>query len=324
MRKILLLVICLLSFILNESSYAENNDSLNQSQSFFSSFNKGGYASLIFNQITFMNWVKGGENSVSATGLLNLFANLNKEKFIWENAVDLKFGLQNNEESGLRTNQDAMDLITKFGYKALAQFYYSGLVNFKSQFANGFNFPNDSVVVSKFFSPAYLILSLGVDFKPNENLSLYLSPMTGKFIFIGDKKIANAGTYTSEPALFDSTGKIIKDGGELKSDFGAYLRINYKATLLENITLVSKFDIFNNFTDKSIKNRRNFDIDCETSIVMKVNELISANFLLHLIYDNDTNIPIFEKVNGQKKQIGLGPRLQLKEVLGIGISYYFK
>ncbi|MFC2131842.1 DUF3078 domain-containing protein, partial [Bacteroidota bacterium] len=303
---------------------SQESDTLNEQSGFLNSFKTGGYASIIFNQISFLHWAKGGENSISATGLLNLFANMKEEKFVWENTLDFKYGLQNTDEFGLRTNQDVIDISSKFGFKALDQFYYTGLLSFKTQFAPGYNYPIDSIVVSRFFSPAYLIVSLGMDFKPNDDFSLYISPMTGKFIYVTDVGIANIGTYTSEPAKKDTSGNIIKQGNTLKSDFGAYLRINYKTELMENITLKTKFEIFNNYSDKIIKNRRNFDIDSETSIVMKVNELISANFFLHLIYDDDTKVPLYEYLDGKKIQVGSGPRLQLQEVLGIGVSYYFK
>jgi hypothetical protein len=321
MAKKIFIMMFLLSFQLTK---AQNIDSTTQEKGFFSAFNKGGYTTLILNQISFMNWAKGGENTVAATGILNLFANFKKKKFEFENTIDIKYGLQTSEEFGFRTNQDMLDISSKLGYKALDKFYYTGLLNFKSQFAPGYNYPNDSLVVSRFLSPAYLIISLGMDFKPIEEISVYLSPMTGKFIFVNNQKIADAGTFTGEPATKDTAGNIIKQSKTTKSDFGAYLRINYKKELMENITLTSKLEIFNNYTDKIIKNRSNFDIDSETSVVMKVNELISANIFLHFIYDHDINVPIYEKIDGQKTQVGSGPRLQMKEVLGIGISYYFK
>lgn len=291
---------------------------------FFRNFKSGGETSLIFNQVSFLNWAKGGENAISATALIHLFSNFNSGNFSWDNTADFKYGLQNTDETGLRTNQDLIDINTKFGYKALKSFYYSGLINFKSQFAPGYKYPNDSLVVARFFAPAYLITSLGFDYKPNDKFSLYLSPMTGKFIFINDTKIADLGTYTSEPAIKDSLGNVIEKGSTLKADFGAYLRINFTMELMKNIIWKSKLELFNNFTDKIINNRSNIDVDNENSIEMKVNEYITANIMFHFIYDHDIKIPIYEKKDGKKTQIGIGPRLQLNEVIGIGIKYSFK
>jgi hypothetical protein len=271
-----------------------------------------------------MNWAKGGENAVSATGLLNLFANQKSGRFLWENIADFKYGLQISDENGFRTNQDVIDLSSKFGYQALKQFYYSALISFKTQFTPGYSYPNDSVVVSNFLAPGYFILSLGVDFKAIDNLSIYLSPMTGKLIIVNDEKIADVGRYTGEAAVYDSENNKIKNGNSFKSDFGAYIKIIYKTELMENTSLNTKLEVFNNYTDKNIKNRRNFDIDSETTVIMKVNEFISANLFLQFIYDNDTQVPLYSSINGVKTQTGAGPRLQLKEVIGVGLSYKFK
>lgn len=320
MKKRILLFASLLMLIYC-TGYSQDST---KKEGFFNKFKTGGETTLIFNQVSFMNWAKGGENAISATGLLNLFANFNSENFSWDNSANFKYGLQNTDEFGLRTNQDLIDINTKLGYKALKSFYYSGLINFKSQFAPGYKYPNDSVVVARFFAPAYLITSIGFDYKPNDKFSLYLSPMTGKFIFINDTKIANLGTYTSEPAVYDTSGNVIKKGSNLKADFGAYLRVNFTYEIMKNIIWKSKLELFNNFTDKIVNNRANIDVDNENSIEMKVNEYISANIMLHFIYDHDIKIPIFEKINGKKTQIGVGPRLQLNEVVGIGIKYSFK
>jgi hypothetical protein len=299
-------------------------DSVKADSPKFGLFKTAGHATLLFNQITFKNWAQGGENSISTTGLVNYPANLENDNFSWDNNLDLKFGIQATEEYGLRTNQDVIDISSKAGYKALSQFYYTGLISFKSQFGHGYNYPNDSVIVSKFFAPAYLILSLGMDFKPNDHLSLYLSPMTGKFIFVSDQQIANTGTYTGVPAKLDTNGNVIENGRNLKSDFGAYLRLSLKYNIMQNTELTSKLEIFNNFTDQNLSNRSNFDVDWEAVVMMKVNEFMSANLALHLIYDNDTKSPLYSYINGVKTQIGAGPRLQIKEVMGIGVSYYFK
>lgn len=310
-------LILILSIIINSAN--AQTDTLN----FWEKFKTGGNTSLIFNQISFLNWAKGGENAISSTALLNYFANFKASHFSWENTFDLKYGLQISDEYGLRTNQDAIDLTSKLGYEALKNFYYSSLINLKTQFAPGYNYPNDSVIVSKFFSPAYLILSIGLDFKPIEEISLYLSPMTGKFIYVLDNDIADKGTYTSEPAKFDSSGRKISNGQNVKSDFGFYFKIIYKSEIFKNTELNTKLEIFNNYTDKIIENRKNFDIDWESSLVMKVNEFISANILLHLIYDNDIKVPIYQFKDNVKIQIGSGPRLQVKEVIGVGLSYKF-
>ena len=61
----------------------------------------------------------------------------------------------------------------------------------------------------------------------------------------------------------------------------------------------------------------------EYSIIMKINKFLAANIFLQFIYDDDTKVPIYEKVDGLKTKIGEGKRLQIKQVLGVGLSVKF-
>lgn len=283
----------------------------------------GGFASIVFNQISLTNWAKGGESSLSSAAFLNLFANYKKDGFQWDNSLDLGYGIQSGEELGLRKNEDKIDLNSKVGLNAFNQVFYTALLNLKTQFTYGYNYPNDTDVVSKFFAPAYLIISLGLDYKPADYFSVYLSPATGRFIFVLDQRLADQGAYGVEKAVYDNNGNLINNGKTLKPEFGAYLKAFFKKDIIENVNLESKLALFNNYTDKDPGNRKNIDVDWETNIVMKINKFITANLILHLIYDENIKVPIFEKVNGVKTKVGEGSRLQIKQVFGLGFSYKF-
>ncbi len=283
----------------------------------------GGFASLVFNQISLTNWAKGGESSLSSTAFLNLFANYKKGSLQWDNSLDLGYGIQSGEELGLRKNEDKIDLNSKIGFNAFDQVFYTALFNFKTQFTYGYNYPNDSDVVSKFFAPAYLIISIGLDYKPAEYFSVYLSPATGRIIFVLDQKLADQGAYGVDKAIYDNNGNLLESGKTIKPEFGAYLKAIFKKDIFENVNLESKLALFNNYTDKDLGNRKNIDVDWETNIVMKINKFISANIILHLIYDENIKVPIFEKIDGVKTKIGEGSRLQIKQVFGLGFSYKF-
>ncbi len=284
-------------------------------------FETKGFVSAVLNQSFLSNWAKGGENSVSILSSLYYSAKMNRGSFSWENLADLKFGLINGEEYGTRVNQDQINLSSKLGFKALDEFFYTALLDFKSQFAFGYDYPNDSIPVSKFFAPAYLIASLGMDYKPSDHFSLYFSPMTGKFIFVADKDIANVGSYTGEPAKYDSSGALIKRGSRYRGDFGVYIRATLNKEIYKNVSAISKLELFNNYTDKIIENRKNIDVDWETTLIFKFNSLLSVNFYFRTIYDHDIKIPIYKTIDGQKTQVGAGPRLQIKESIGVGVTY---
>lgn len=270
-----------------------------------------GNAQLLLNQASFTNWVQGGNNSISATAFLNYEFTYNDSITIWENVIDLGYGVIRTDEFGVRKNEDKIDILSNYNYRASEEFFYTGKFNFKSQFVEGFNYPNDSVEVSNFLAPAFVILSAGMTYRPNNDFSFYLSPATGKFTIVNDERLSDAGAFGVTP------------GEILRSEFGAFATIEYRKALMENITFRTKLDLFNNYTDPNVDNRSNIDINWENSINMTVNKYITVNIFAHFIYDHDIDVPVYEEQAGEDVQVGVGPRLQAKQTLGLGFSYNF-
>lgn len=286
-------------------------------------WNKGGFFSVNFNQLSLTNWARGGESSYSTTGLLNYFFNYTDDEIKWDNTLDLGYGLINNEDSGIRKNEDKIDYISSLGYRVVDEkdFYYSALLNFKTQFDKGYNYPNDSLVISNMFAPAFLIVGIGMEYKYENIISVIASPITGRLIFINDKNIANTGLYGNLVEIRDSTGTITQETETLVMNLGFQVTTQFRYEVFENVNLISRLDLFNNYTDRRVENRKNIDINSETTIVMKINKFLAANIFLQFIYDDDTKVPIYESINGLKTKVGDGKRLQVKQVLGVGISF---
>ena len=270
-----------------------------------------GNAQLLLNQASFTNWVQGGNNSVSGTALLNYNITYNDSITIWENVFDFGYGLISTDEFGTRKNEDKIDILSNYNHIAATDLYYTGKLNFKSQFVEGYNYPDDTTVVSNFLAPAYVILSAGMTYKPNADFSFYLSPATGKMTIVNDDTLSAQGAYGVTP------------GDKIRLEFGAYATIDFKKELMENIIFKSKLDLFNNYTDPVSENRANIDVNWENSLNMTVNEYITVNVFAHLIYDHDIDVPIYETVEGEEVEVGTGPRLQVKQTLGLGFSYKF-
>ena len=267
---------------------------------------------ITFTQVSFTNWAKGGENSITGLTFANLFANYKKDRWEWDNYLLASYGLaqQGNDNEKIKKNDDRIELNSKIGYKQWNKLLWTFQTNFKTQFAPGYNYPNDTIVVSKFMAPAYLILSLGLDYKPNKYLSLYFSPTTGRFIYVNDTAF--------------STRYGIERGEKLAPDFGWYFTAAYKNdSIITNVGIATKLSLFQNYTDKNVANRKNIDVDWLGQILFKINSFLSASFDFHLIYDNDIQIPIYKDVNGEKVQIGTGPRTQWMQQIGLGIVYKF-
>jgi len=280
---------------------------------------KGGIGTLNFSQTSFSNWAQGGENSLSATVLFNLFANYKKGKSAFDNSLDLTYGFLQSGKSDFRKNDDKIELSSKYGYKTNDHWYYATLLGFKSQMTQGYNYPNDSVIISDFFAPAYITLSTGMDYKPNDNYSFFISPISGKITLVNNQMLADAGAYGVEGAVFDTAGIRISKGKNVRYEFGALTSFKIKQVITENIVLTSKLDLFTNY----FENPQNIDVNWDVLLGFKVNKFVSASVSTTLIYDHDIPVPIYHTVNGVRMQTGSGPRTQFKEVLAIGFSYKF-
>lgn len=258
------------------------------------SWKKGGFVNINFTQVSLNQWAQGGENSLALASSLNLFANYVKDKTTWSNALDLGYALLKSGSQSIRKSDDRIDLTSKWGYKFADKWYYSALFNFKSQFAEGFQYPNDSMVISKFLSPGYAILAIGINYKPVDYFELFLSPATGKLTIVNDKFLSDVGAYG------------VKPGHTTKIEFGAYLNMKLKKEIMTNVTLYTKLELFNNYTDENKDNQKNIDVNWETGLNMKVNKLLSATLVTQLIYDDN-----------------IIKRTQFKELIGVGLGYKF-
>lgn len=290
-----------LAFILTALGAQAQNDTI---------WRKGGLTVLNFNQVAFSNWAAGGDNSVGGNAILSLFANKKINKWVWDNNLDLAFGASKIGTDEWKKNDDKIELNTKVGYEIAKNFYLSYLFNFKTQFTEGFNYPNDSTKVrtSNFMTPGYFLNSLGIDWKPNNDLSCFLSPITVKTTVVTDQTLIDR----AEAANISLFGVDI--GENVRNEVGAYFAGRYTRKLMENIQFNTRLELFSNY----LNNPQNIDVNWEVVIAMKVNKYISAMLSTQLLYDNDVFIPKNDgTLNG-------GAGTQFKESFGIGFSYKFQ
>jgi hypothetical protein len=289
-----------LTFLLLNSSFtahAQQKDTV---------WRKGGLVSLNFSQVSLTNWAAGGQNSVAGNAIINYFANYKSGKNAWDNNIDLGYGLLMQGRKGdLLKSDDKIDLSSKYGREAARHWYYSALANFRSQFTPGYNYPNDSVAISRFFAPAYLTLAVGMDYKPNNNFSLFLSPATLRFIFVTDKALSAAGAFGVDP------------GETVRTEAGAYLKTTYKKDLNPSLNLQTSLDLFSNYLDKP----QNIDVNGQLLLAAKVSKFISASLSLQVLYDDNTMLTFYKDDGVTVDHVG--PGTQFKEVIGIGFAYKF-
>ena len=282
----------------------------------------GGTTGLNLSQVYLENWAAGGESSVSVTGMINLFANYTKGNSSWDNTLDLAYGmLWQGDRAGVKTD-DKIDFSSKYGQKASKDWYYSGLVNFRSQFAPGYSNPfapvAEQVRISDIFAPAYGLIAIGMDYKPSPKFTAFISPITMKITIVGDQVLADAGAFGVEKATFDAGGNLLTAGENIRTELGGYIKVMYKTEVMENVGLQTKIDLFSNYQN----NPQNIDVNWETIITMKINKFLSTTITTQVLYDDDVDIardPEYVAAHG----ITAGPITQFKEVLAIGMSYKF-
>lgn len=316
MKKVL--VIAALVFVSNISNaqVTDGEDDLKKHAiDTIQGWKKGGSFLLNFSQVSLTNWNAGGLNSFSLNGGANLYANYTKGKGQWENTLDLGYGILRQGRKGdvawLKTD-DKIDLFSKFGREASKSWFYSALLNFKTQSTPGYSYPNDSIAISRFMAPGYLLLAAGMDYKPNKMFSAFIAPLTMKTTFVMDDTLSAAGAFGVDP------------GAMIRSELGGYVRLqlklenaNAERKMFQNVSFISRLDLFSNY----LQNPDRIDVNWENILQLKVNQYISATLSTQLIYDDDIDISVFDN-NGV--ETGKGPRVQFKEVLGIGLTYNFK
>jgi hypothetical protein len=264
-----------------------------------------GLASINLSQVSLTNWAAGGQSSSSGVALFNFNANYLKDNLSWENTLNMGYGLLKENGKDVVKTHDKFDFISKFGVKRTEKIYISTLFNFKTQFAPGYNYPNTSDMISKFLAPGYLTLSVGLDYKPNKTFSFLISPLTGKMTIVNDDVLSAAGSFGVEPS------------NKLRYEVGSFVKLELKTELMKNVSLQTKLDLFSNY----LHNPQNVDVNWDLLINMKINDYLSANLITNLIYDDDV------KINVDKNSDGIvearGPRIQFKEIFGLGLSLKF-
>ncbi len=298
------------------------------------SWKNGGVFGFNASQTLLNNWAAGGQSSITGTAFLSVFKNYAKDNWTWDNTLDLSYGLLNNGiiEGNTIKVDDRIDFASKAGRKAGGDWYYSALLNFRSQFSPGYEIVNGAEnrdnKISDLLAPAFVLASIGMDYKPNDNFSVFISPITSKNTIVND---ANSDLRANYGFATDELGQPIR------FEVGGYFKLAYKRQLAENAEWQTKLDLFSNY----LNNPQNVDVNWENLVSLKVAKYFNVNFILQLLYDDD--IKIFQRAvrdeNGLLNVIenpdgiewsgdevfetrGVSA-LQLRQVFGLGFSYKF-
>ena len=272
-----------------------------------------------FGQSSYTNWAAGGQNSLTAQGVLNYELHYLKNKFKWDNTLNMSLGycVYSFKQKPVKTD-DMIEFSSLAGLEATKHLNWAAELSFRSQFAKGFDYakdPDTTHYISKFLAPAYITLGIGIEWVPSKYFSLYFAPVTGRVTIVNDDHLSNVGAFGVEPGYFnpnDSTDWI--PGRKVRYEFGARAVAKFQYPIAKNIDFSTKLELFSNYLDHPER----IDVDWQNMLVLKVNDWLNCNLATHLIYDYD--IPFYDE-SGARIQ---GSKVQFKEVLAIGLMFNLK
>ena len=239
-------------------------------------------------QVSFKDWVQGGENALSYTLWGAGSSVQDMEKTNWANNYKLTFGQTRLASQGLRKTDDEIFYESLLIYKLWVVINPYVAATFRTQFAKGYKYSGDQeIAVSKFFDPAYLTQSAGVAYKP-------IQEVTTRF-GVGVREVLAsqfAALYTDDPAT-----PLELEKTDIKGGVESVTGLNWP--FAENMLLTSTLEMFAPFTKLDQIIVRN-----DNTVSAKVNKYVSVNFNVTLI--NDARI---------------SPRTQTKQTLALGLSY---
>lgn len=274
--------------------------------------------SILANQANFTNWQAGGVNSMSYSAYLDLAADYSKNKWFFQNDLKLGFGQQYQKETNWRKTDDILQYQGEVGYNLDSAKKWSavGTGSFRTQFEDGLEYPTDSTTIktSGWLAPGYITTGIGVQYKPKSYVSFLFTPLSAKITIVNDQNLADAGTYGNTAATYDANGNILTEGDKVRTEYGAIFGMKFNKEIIKNITYKSSLGLFSNYKE----NPQNIDVIFNNTLVFKVNKVINFTFILDMIYDDDIKIT---ELNDDGSIKGIGARLQMKQLLGFGLSY---
>jgi hypothetical protein len=251
-------------------------------------------AGLNFNQASFSgNWKAGGVSSIAFGTLIFGKANYAKEKWSWDNQLELVYGIVKNQGQTFRKSNDRIFFDSKLGYEFAPKWSYFTSVNFITQFDQGFDYGGlEPVLISGFFSPAFLTTGLGIQYKPNEEFALRMAPFSPRFTVV-----SNPDLFLTVPENFG-----VPIGSTVRTEWLAFqLFMTYNKKISENLTFNSRYQLFANYEQLSF---RNVDHRLDFTVIAKITRFVDVTFTSINVYDLD-----------------MSDKIQYSQGLALGILY---
>ena len=290
-----------------------------------------------FIQTSYSSWAKGGTNNVAMDAYIDANANYVRDKVSWKNRLQLDYGITYTEDKPIiQKSKDRMLLESTYGMKATKHLSYSAKFTFLNQFTNGYTYgtpavedptrqdwKNERVLKSGFFSPAIATLGLGIDWVPNNWLTVNFAPLTGGFTIVGEKKLGLHDENLRKNYGMELRDKY-KDVDEAEAalhpeyfrgsrfEFGAQLTADAKMKINDDFEASTHLILFSNY----LHNPQNLRVNWDNRMMWKLTKLFALTLTTSLVYD-DTVLIIDEAYPGGHKAV------QFMEGVKFGFTYTF-
>jgi hypothetical protein len=267
-----------------------------------------GIVGLKVSQTQLVNWAAGGNSNFAGIAYANLTLNYKKHRYAWDTNFDTDFGMLYSSDFlsyRWRKANDKINFSTTFGYVISPEkhtrsiWFVAANGTFKSQYAKGYNYPPDTtrMILSNWLSPSYTELSVGINWKWEELISIYCSPVAGLI------------TSCTDPVLRESYG-VPLDKTHYAS-FGLTFRAGIMYDGVKNLKILTGLQLYTPYTDKEQK-FGNFNVDWDV--------IITYQFLKVLNVSLTTNLKYYHKVLFPEAPLR---RVQFQEIFGLGVAYSF-
>jgi hypothetical protein len=263
----------------------------------------------------FSNWLAGGEPSITFNGNLNLFANYKKNKLFWENNAYLAYGIIKKDKHEAVKNDDQINIGSRIGYQLAKNWYYSANFLGKTQFSSGYKYTAaDTIRISDFLAPAYIYLSLGLDYKPSSRFSLHISPLMGKSTLV----------RSDDVTVLKSSGlgqELIDKEKHVRNEFGGGMIFNLNGSFMsKRVSYNTQLELFSNYLEEPA----NIDAIWNFTFNIALAKYVSSSIRIDMIYD-DNKKNVKKELNHEGKLVDVqhGAKLQVKQFFQIGFFYAF-
>jgi hypothetical protein len=241
-------------------------------------------AALTVTQVALSDWQQGGENALSYTMGIKGKSEHDAPASRWTTSYALAFGQAKLGARSLRKTDDKIELESVFRHKLGGYVDPYIAATLKTQFARGYTYDkvtDAATPVSDFFDPAYLTQSAGA--------GVQLSPEVKTRLGLALREILTSSftQYSDDPATSEVERTRVDGGLE------SVTNVDWK--IEENILLTWQLEFFT-----PLKKLAEFSLRSTSTLTAGVNKFSNVNLI------NDKRVT---------------PRTQVRETLGISISY---